>query len=90
MRELKALEPGDPLTHTLGWPEFALSGAVVTSTKTGNLVNLFEVFQNGTCMIKGKLATVDEKWKSKGQSNQPKKYSTRRRNLLFLPLPYIL
>lgn len=65
MKELNALEPGDPLINNLEWPTFGLTDAVVTST-AGNLVNLFEVFQNGTCMIKGMLEVLDEEWRSKG------------------------
>jgi len=65
MKELNALEPGDPLVHNEEWPTFSLTDAVVTSS-TGNLVNLFELFQNGTCTIKGTLEPVEEEWKSKG------------------------
>lgn len=69
MKELNALEPGDPLINNLDWPTFKLLDAVVTSTAIGNIVNLFDIFQNGTCMIKGKLEAVDDQWKSKGQSD---------------------
>lgn len=69
MFENHALHPGDPAQDLDCWPLLELENATVVRYRRGQpdeLVDLFDVAENGPFRVKGTLLPVEEKWRGVG------------------------